>query len=248
MGILTMDTLSTFKTAFHIMKKDKVILFFSLVPILIGIVGFYFLFDVMFVDLKSWTMAQIGFSSAPDSVWGRVVGGFLTVLITVLYYFAINFFFVLFVSIVSSPFNDLISARVEKNIISDSVTATSTDGIIQKIGGILLNEIKKICFIGCVSLVAVLLGLFPFFVPVSILLSSILLAVNFLDYSWSRQDLTFTQCLKNVKHSYFSYGISGFIFLSGFSIPFFNLLLLPYAVVYYTVIYTNSTTSFSNSG
>ena len=66
-----MKSLSIFKTALGILLKDKAVLALSLLPILIGFVGFYFLFDFMFGDLKSWAIAQAGLTSSPESFWEK---------------------------------------------------------------------------------------------------------------------------------------------------------------------------------
>ncbi len=102
---------------------------------------------------------------------------------------------------------------------------------------IVLNEIKKFVFVISISSFSFLMSFIPFLVPVSIGLTSILLSISFIDYSWSRDGLSFRHCVKDVKRSFFGYMISGFIFMFLLSVPIVNLLVLPLAVIYFTIFY-----------
>ena len=73
--------------------------------------------------------------------------------------------------------------------------------------------------------------------PLSLALSALLVAANFLDYSWCRSGLTPSQCWRDVQSSLFAYGLSGGIFLALFSVPVLNTLAPFYATVYYSVLF-----------
>ena len=82
------------------------------------------------------------------------------------------------------------------------------------------------------------MSFFGILAPISILIFSILMAVGFLDYSWSRKDLKFKDCLKDLKGSIFIYTLSGGMFLLLVTVPIVNLFVLPFGVVYFTVLFT----------
>src|SRR5690606_24907233 len=104
---------------------------------------------------------------------------------------------------------------------------------------ILWNESKKILFIVALSMVGFLLSFIPFLVPVSVIISATLLAIGFLDYSWSRHDMKLGECISDLRASFMSYVLGGIVFLFLIAVPVLNLFLLPYAVVYFTVLYAD---------
>ena len=70
-------------------------------------------------------------------------------IIAVLLYFIVGYTFVLIVSIISSPFNDAISSRVEKNLggIAPEKLPQAFKLLIKNSLKNITNEIKKVCFI-----------------------------------------------------------------------------------------------------
>ena len=86
-------------------------------------------------------------------------------LITILFFFAINWTFFLVVSLLASPFNDIISSRVEKKLLGQSLDGMGDEfnGFFSKIGFIIFNETKKVVFIIFLSLISLGLSFFPYF-------------------------------------------------------------------------------------
>ena len=99
------------------------------------------------------------------------------------------------------------------------------------------NEIKKLIFIVLVAGMAFLLNLFPMFYPVGIFLVATLLAVQFVDYSWSRHEMHFGECLKDVMGNIIPYSMGGFIFLMMVAIPVVNAFVPAMATSYFTVLW-----------
>jgi uncharacterized protein involved in cysteine biosynthesis len=104
----------------------------------------------------------------------------------------------------------------------------------------IINEVKKISFIIFLTIVAFLISLFPLLVPVSVAIYAILLAFQFLDYSWCRHDLKLSKCLKDIKGSLIPYLLGGGFFLFLMSVPIVNILSLPLAVVFFTSLFTEN--------
>ena len=220
--------------SFSMFKEDKLIILLSLVPVIVGLAFYYYLGNFFYVDLLTFGNEYLS-SNVTNRNVGGVLSWILTGLLTIVLFFLVNWTFVLFVSIVASPFNDLISGRVErviKGTISDSL---DRERFFKKFFQTIFNEAKKISLIIILSLIAFIIGMF--FPPLAFIISALLLAVSFLDYSWSRKELSFGECLSNIKGSFLSYLFTGSAFMALISIPIVNLLVLPYAVVYYSVLY-----------
>lgn len=231
----------TFFDSLEVAKKDKWIIVLSIIPVMIGLLLFYYIGSWVFSDLKAWGDAYIK-SKVDATGWGTFFGYLMIGILGAAFYFFINWFFVLAVSVIASPFNDLISSRVEKVFLGQEALGIgeSVGNMFSKIISTIKNELKKISFILIVTVFAFIMSLFPILSPVSIALSATLMAVSFLDYSWSRHSLPFRDCLNNVKKSFLSYLLGGIVFMGIVAIPFVNVICLPYAVIYFTILYCKS--------
>ncbi|MBL6989382.1 MAG: EI24 domain-containing protein [Bacteriovoracaceae bacterium] len=233
--------LSSIKETLSIFRKDKVVLLFSMLPIFIGIMLYSLfgtlLFGGVFEYGNSWIHQAVA-----GGTWGSILSYLLIGMLSVILFFTINFTFFLFVSIIACPFNDLISERVERLVGGQPPISMgeSISKMFKRFFKVLLNELKKISLILVLVLIAFGLSFIPIFVPVSIGITALLLAIEFLDYSWGRHGLTFSQCFLNLKSSIFLYIISGCGFLFLMSIPVINLLSIPMGVIYFTILYTKN--------
>ena len=102
------STIKAIGRSFRVYKEDKIIILLSLIPIIIGLGFYYYLGSYFCGDLLTWGNDYVKTSVSSDH-WGSVLTWIVTGLLTVALFFLVNFTFVLFVSIVASPFNDLIS-------------------------------------------------------------------------------------------------------------------------------------------
>lgn len=232
------NMIKSFGESLRIMKSDKWIILFSLIPIIIGILLYYFLGQWLYGDVYDWGKELI--ASKVESGWLSFLSGVFVAVLSIFFFFVINWTFVIVVSLFASPFNDLISSRTEK--ISQGQTppdiSDSIGRMMKRIAHTLINEIKKVVFI----LLMTILGFaFSFFLPpVSLVISALLLAISFVDYSWSRHDLQFRKCVSDVRSSFIPYTASGALFLVMVGIPVVNLFALPYSVIYYTVLFSKN--------
>lgn len=215
--------------SFKLLKSDKYILFLSFVPSIIGIILYYFIGTYFFNDFYNWCLQFI----TPYFEDVKIVAGVLKFFFGILFFFMAGWTFFLVVSLVASPFNDLISARVESRV--SGVKPVDEPFSFGQLFRILKNEIKKIAFIFIVTIIGLVLGLF--FPPISFLVSALLMAVTFLDYSWSRHNFTVAQCLEDMRGSFVTYLISGIIFMFAISIPLLNVLFLPIGVIHFTSVF-----------
>ncbi|EQC44425.1 etoposide-induced protein 2.4 [Bacteriovorax sp. BSW11_IV] len=216
--------------SFKMLKKDKYILMLSLIPSAIGIVLYYFVGTYFFTDFYNWCLGFI----TPYFEDIKLVAGILKFFFGILFFFIAGWTFFLVVSLVASPFNDLISSRVEYQVAE--IKPADEPFSFGKVFGVIKNEIKKILFIFLVTIIGLILGLF--FPPISFLVSAILMAVTFLDYSWSRHNFTVAQCIDDLKSSFVTYLISGIIFMFAISIPVLNVFFLPIGVIHFTTLFS----------
>lgn len=239
-----MNIISSLGVALGVFSKDKWIAVFSLIPVIVG-AAIYVLFGTyIYGDLLDKGRAFIE-SSINSNGWSQFFFWLLAGILTIAFYFLVSWTFVLIVSAISSPFNDIISNRTEKVLIGESPedVGLSFKRIFSRLGFTLVNEFKKVSFIIFLNLIAFALSFLGVLAPLSILISSLLMAVGFLDYSWSRKGLTFKSCLSDVKSSLLTYGIMGGVFLVLITIPLVNLFVLPFGVVYFTVLHIEKSSS-----
>ena len=100
------------------------------------------------------------------------------------------------------------------------------------------NELKKILFLIFFSFLAFSISFIPMLVPLSILLTGVVVGAGFIDYSWSRYQMNFKECLGQIKRIFIPFSIFGMIFSGAMAIPFVNLFFLPLGVVVFSVLFT----------
>ena len=227
-----------FGQSFQMIKQDRYIQLLCLVPVLMGIVLYYLIGNWIFNDLYTMGHDYISGKMGEGS-FASFFGYILVGLLSVGFYFIINWGFFLIVSMIAAPFNDLISERVEKGLQNDEKDpiGLSMKRIFKNIVFLIVHQIKKFLFFSLIGIIGFALSFtFP---PISIFISAILLGVSFLDYSWERHLMTFRESLADLRSNFFSYGMGGGIFLLLISIPIVNLFILPLGVVYFTVLFVN---------
>lgn len=217
-----------------LLKEDKVILLLSFIPILIGLVAYYYLGNLIYVDLLDWGKNFVA-EKISNSEWLSYISWIFTAILTVILYFLVSWTFVLFVSIIASPFNDIISGRIEKRLLGRPSPNFNSEKFFKRVITVLINESKKILLIIFLSILSFVIGFF--FPPLAFIISALLLAISFLDYAWSRKDLSFGDCVVSLRRSFFTYLISGCAFMTLVSVPILNLFVLPFAVIYYSVLF-----------
>ena len=215
---------------FKLFMGDKKILLYALIPILIGMALYFFLGSWMLGDFyviaKDFVAAKLNMDSEGWLSYAIMAG------LSVALFFIINWGFVLIVSIIAAPFNDLIVQRVKRDIIDRDL---KPEGFFSRFFSIIANEFKKIGFIIFLGLIAFIFGfIFP---PIGMVIAFWLLSISFVDYSWSLEELTFKECLSNFKSNFISYTIYGAVFSFFISIPVINIIILPFGVTHYALTF-----------
>jgi CysZ protein len=150
----------------------------------------------------------------------------------VFFFFILNWTFTLIISLIGAPFFDLISSRVERKVTQLEVPHSAWLSWV-----FIKNQILKILVLVFISILCFVFSYIPFLFPIYLILSSILITFNFLDFTWSRKNMTLTECLRDWSRSKWSYGFSGFIYFVLLSVPLLNIFFLSLAVIHFTLLY-----------
>lgn len=218
--------------------KDRVNLTLAMIPVGIGLSLYLLLGKWVFGTLIPYGQDWVS-SYFSSHTFGSITYWILVTLMSVVMYLLVSWTLVLIVSLIACPFNDLISKRVEKQLKGEELGGLS-EGFKEasiKLLKTLLNEIKKVAIILLFTILAFFLNLIPVLVPLGMLITSILFAIQFVDYSWSRHDLYSKECFIDARKNWIPYSLSGLGFLFIVTIPIVNLLLPAYATSYYTVLW-----------
>ncbi|MBY0516724.1 MAG: EI24 domain-containing protein [Bacteriovoracaceae bacterium] len=233
------NVFSTWPEALRHIFKDPINLFLFLAPALVSL--------SLYALMGGYVLTK-GMSTAEMLIMKYVIsksaGLFLYYLISgllmFLFFLLVNWTFVLCVGIIASPFNDMLSSRIEKKMRGGFVEknrSVAIKDIFSHIGKTLKNELKKIAVIVVFTLFATILNFFPIFYPIAILLLSLLMSAQYLDYSWSRNDWEAGKCFKDIFTHMPSNIVSGLMFLALIAVPFINALVPAVATSYYTVLW-----------
>lgn len=232
------NALMTFKPALKELTKNKINFILTFIPVLIGVGIYYFLGSWFYGTVMNKGQDLIS-SYVSDGSLGTIIGYILAAVISVLLFLLVNWTFVLTISIIASPFNDMLSSRIEKSHKGEETEGISEtfSNIFSKILYVITNEIKKISFIFIMSVIAFIIGYIPLLMPISLFVTVVLLAVSFIDYSWSRHDIKFSSCINDLRKNILGYGLGGAFFFVLVSVPIINLIVSPLATSYFTLLW-----------
>ena len=236
--------LTSVNPALRNITKDKVNFVLALIPVSIGIALYYFLGSWIYETVMGSGQELIE-SYISKETWGAVVYYIAAALLSVMLFFLVNWTFVLVVALIASPFNDILSSRIEKKMRGETnldIGPTFTR-MFSKIFYTLFNEIKKILFILILSALSFFFGYIPLLAPVAVFIAIILLAVEFLDYSWSRHDMKFGECVKDLRRNLAGYSFGGAFFFMMVSVPLINLIVPSLATSYFTTLWVKNNES-----
>lgn len=218
--------------------RDPINLFLALIPTLMALA----LYVIAIISIFKNTDVVTGFMAAhfdnPDTAtW---IGHIITAMMILFIFLLMSWTFVIVVGLIAAPFNSMLSSRIEKKLRGvplESNRSKTLAEIGRGIGSTFANELKKLIAIGFMATLAFFLNLIPIFYPIGLFLVAILLAVQFLDYSWSRHDLSFASCLKDATRNALPYSLSGGFFLILATVPLVNAFVPALATAYYTVLW-----------
>ena len=218
---------------------DKVNVILSLIPVAIGAFLYSLLGTALFSKLPQMGQEYINqyFSGA---ILGEIISYIIVFFLSILMFVLIKWTFVLVVMIFASPFYDALSRRIEREIKGEKKgdKESTWKMILGSFFWIIWNEIKKVSVILILSIIAFVLSYIPILTPISFIVTTLLFCVQFLDYTWSRNDINSKKCWIGLRKHIWGYLLMGGMLFICMSIPIFNLLIPAFATAYFTVLWT----------
>ncbi len=238
---MNLNALKSISPALQYLKKDKVCLLLSSIPVLIGVL-FYFLLGRFFFSTLIGKAESLVQQYISDGTFGDILYYLILAVMMTMVYFIVSWTFIMVISLISSPFNDLLSARIEKLMKGESPPGLneSFKQLLKNVAKTILNEIKKVSFILFLSILALMFSYIPILTPIGLFITVVLLAVGYLDYSWSRHSLSLKECRKDLRQNLFNYAFGGGMFMVLVTVPIVNLLVPSFATSYFTVLWVKN--------
>jgi CysZ protein len=229
----------TFPLALKMILTDPVNFILAVVPTLIAL--FVYVLSITGIYRNSDMFVAFFQGYVYTSSHAMLLSQLLTGVLIIFVFFVMSWTFVLVVGIVVAPFNSLLSARIEQKLVQrvlmDEDQGHALAEVKRSLGATFKNEFKKLFSLAVAGGFAFVLNLFPLFYPMAVFLIATLLAVQFVDYSWSRHDLSVGQCLADVARNIVPYSVSGMLFLVLVPVPIVNAFVPAVATSYYTILW-----------
>lgn len=238
------DVFSAIPEALRFLLKDPVNFFLFLIPSIVAVVIYIVAGTYALENGMAFTKVLINkyiLSQNASMFMYYFVSGLMAILLFVL----VSWTFVLMVGIIAAPFNSVISSRIEKKLRGETQTKDKSQGISDVIAGFgrtLFNEFKKLTVIVIATVLAMGLNFIPVLFPVAILMLALIMSAQFLDYSWSRHELSAAACFKDLLGFFFGNVVAGMMFLGLMAVPLINVLVPAFATSYYTVLWVKRQT------
>ncbi len=230
--------MKTFGQALRLITRDPVNLFLAVVPTAIALFLYFILIAFVFKRADYFSVLLMDYLPSQDAA--SIIGKILTAILILFVFLVMSWTFVIVVGLIASPFNSMLSSRIETILAGKAVgedRKKTLKEMSQGLGRTFKNEIKKLVFIVLMAAFAFVLNFFPLFYPVGIFLVAVLLAVQFVDYSWSRHEMGAGACFSDVLRNIIPYSASGFLFLLLVTIPIINAFIPAVATSYFTVLW-----------
>ncbi len=225
---------NSFKRANEILKKDKKIILFSFIPVCIGVIFYSFLGHWIYTDVLKYVQGLVSGYTGDGGMLSTALYWILGVLLTVGVYFLVSWTFILVISILAGPFNDIIAERILHANNIKVASTFSTHGIIKGLSKVLYFELKKFVVIITLTLSAFVMGIFPILTPIAIILNIMVFVSNFYSFSWSHLHTPVRTMISSLFKNIIKNLLFGAPLLFLTMIPFVNLLVYPYCVVFFT--------------
>ncbi len=229
---------------FRFILRNKSLRLFSLFPFGIYIflfAGFIFLGFLLFTFLTPSLVSTFPkFSEVVASTEGKYGALLVGAIIA---FFLVSFFVTFFGNFLASPFNDLLSSRTEK-LLEGAVKEESFNLklFLKNAQFVIAQEMRKFLFIIFVQFSLLLIALLPmigipFYVVMASLISWLLFAFEFIDYSLSRKKMKFVEKRKLILKNWPLCAGFGFAVSIIMMLPLINFMLIPVAAVGATLLY-----------
>lgn len=230
--------LSSFGKARKLIFSDRVSFFLAAIPVFIGICVYSVFGKIFYSNVMNFGQTYIEKVTNNGDV-GGIIYHLVSAILAIVLFFIVNWTFVIVVTIIASPFNSILSERIEKTLLGEELPSFNESFKLVASGFVssLANEMKKLGLIVTLSIVSLIATAIPFLTPISFAITITLLIIEYLDYSWSRHNLLVKDCKNDLRKNIFKYAFGGLIFFLLITIPIINLVVPSLATVYFTILW-----------
>ncbi len=232
------DLFRSFPLAVKMITKDPVNLLLAIVPTLIALFVYLMVIFYIYTNTEQFMSLFKGYVLTSDHA--GLLAKILSAVLIIFVFMFMSWTFVFVAGILASPFNAVLSARIEKALVEHlqlEGRQLALEKVKMGLAETFKNELKKIMLIGVLGTLAFFLNFFPLLYPVGLFLFALLLAMQFLDYSWSRHQFHFWGCLKDILVNLIHYSLGGFFFLLLVTVPIINAFIPALATSYFTILW-----------
>jgi CysZ protein len=230
--------LKRFISGFHFLLARPRLWWLGVVPMIIGIIMLVIMFTTFFNyygDLHGWIVGHMGHLHLdnPDAWWMHVlnvllwiVDLILQILVVLISIILILLVFYVGTLIISSPFNDMLSEKVEEIVTGEKAPSFSFRRLVRETGHTMWVEfLKGLLFIGVpvILLVMLLIPIVggPLYLVITITFGMWDLGFTYIDYPMGRKSMGFKDRMRfALKHKWALTGF-GAIFIIPFASFFF---------------------------
>jgi len=151
-------------------------------------------------------------------------------------FFIINSTLIISLSIISIPFNGLLAQKT-KQILQNEVDNSQKKFSLKELFMLKKSSFTRAFIIAMCSLFLMAISIIPGLFLIVFPLTCLLFAINFLDYTWEEYQLSTSEIINNTKKNLLSYIFAGILCLLLASIPLVNIIVIPGAVIFFSVLY-----------
>lgn len=209
------------------------------IPVAINTILFALFFYLTVKYFGRWLQALLPQSQA----WYWLALTYLLyVILVIVLLLAVVLTFTIMANVLSSPFNDALSARTETLVTGQGEVSFTLAGLAREMGRTVIEELKKILFYVLVIGLIFTLNLVPvvgsvIYTILATIFTIFWLGLTFLDYAFARHGLKLGDKIRFIRRNYrpvFGFGLSVF---GGAVVPVLNLAFFPMAVVGGTLLF-----------
>lgn len=222
--------------ATRLILRDRTLLLLSVFPIVLSACLYALIFkgllSLIHAKLLMWT-ALSGSGLLHD-----LVGFLVTALLFVLMSAAVFFTLAFTTSLLASPFSDWLAERTE--VILGHATAMPFS--LKRMLRVFMVDLRKTLFIAICAVTLTVISFIPVLMPVSVIITPFLVALQFVVYPMSRREKGVRESLSWMRKNLGACFGFGAVVALGFGVPVLSLLLIPTAVVAGTILYCEGRT------
>ena len=206
---------------------------YVIIPLLINIVVLSVVMYMGFSQYEQWQLALT--SWLPE--WLQFLSGIVAVLSAIVIFTLTIYCFSIFANIIASPFNAILSEKIEEKLVGTTIQSLSNPLLIMSRAlsreiGKLIYFLPRLVGLLILSVIPGLNALAPF---AWVLFGAWMMAVQYTDYAADNNQLSFSELRKRLRKNLFQALMFGVIIYFVTAIPIVNLILIPMAVAGGTV-------------